>query len=474
MNQNGRRCAIVCSGIAAGAILLGGAARMKAQPAAPAHSQQAILSAQPSPPTQQLSQQPSPQQPSQPSATPAPQSAQGGAAPASAPAAQSPAQAPSQQAATQASGPGTAQTAVQKFKNIQVLKDIPADQLIPAMQFMSASLGVECEFCHVEHDRDKDDKKTKQIARKMIEMMITINADNFDGEREVTCYSCHRGAVHPVNVPILTLNAASTSPAAATATAKANAPKEPPSEKGAADALAAAPEALPDAKTILAKYLAAVGGAAALNKITNRESTGRILGMARFPGEPDEYPIKIISEAPEKRVSTVFRGNDQSVTAFNGQEGWLTTMAGVRPMSAGERAAARLDAEFYFPERLPEMYQDFKVEQGGEVAGSPTYLVMARGKDTPPLRLYFDQQSGLLLRMIRYAETPLGNLPTQIDYADYRDASGVKVPFRWTLARPGGQFTIQLQGVKSNTDVDEKLFVMPPPSGPPGPRDPAH
>jgi photosynthetic reaction center cytochrome c subunit len=411
MKPSGRRLAILCGGATLSAILLGAPARVKAQ---------------------------------------------------------APAQAPTnaQQAATQSSGPGSAQTAVQKFKNIQVLKDIPADQLIPAMQFMSTSLGVECEFCHVEHDRDKDDKKTKQIARKMIEMMITINADNFDGERKVTCYSCHRGAVRPIDTPIIAMEEAPTS------AAKANAPHEPRSDKEPSATAAAA--ALPDAKTILAKYLEAVGGADALNKITNRESSGRIIGMARFPGEPDEYPIKIISEAPEKRVSTVFRGMDQSVTAFNGQEGWLTTMAGVRPMSAGERRAARIDAEFYFPERLPQMYQDFKVEQGGEVAGQQTYLVSARGKDTPPLRLYFDQQTGLLLRLIRLAETPLGDLPTQIDYADYRDASGVKLPFRWTLARPGGQFTIQLQGVKSNTDVDEKLFVMPPPSGPPGPRDPAH
>lgn len=438
MNSSGRQFAVVCSVIALSATLFGAAARAKAQADAPQQTQQAA------PPAQQ-------------SATPPQQPAPGGA-----------------HGATQSSGPGSPQTAVQKFKNIQVLKDIPADQLIPAMQFMSTSLGVECEFCHVEHDREKDDKKTKQIARKMIAMMITINADNFDGVREVTCYSCHRGAVHPVGVPILTLNEAPSSPAAATTIAEANAPKERVSEKDAAAADAAAAAALPEAKAILDKYLAAVGGSEALHKVTNRESTGRIIGMARFPGEPDEYPIKIISEAPEKRSSTVFRGMDQSVTAFNGQEGWLTTMAGVRPMSAGERAAARLDAEFYFPERLPQMYQDFKVEPGGEVAGQQTYLLIAHGKDTPPLRLYFDQQTGLLLRMIRYAETPLGNLPTQIDYADYRDAKGVKLPFRWTLARPGGQFTIQLQGIKSNLDVDEKIFVAPPPSGPPGPRDPAH
>src|SRR5271166_3552897 len=99
-----------------------------------------------------------------------------------------------------ATGP---KTAVQQFKNIQVLKDIPADQLIPAMQFITASLGVECQFCHVEGAFEKDDKKPKVTARKMIEMMIILNQDNFDGHREVTCYSCHRGSIDPVATPVV-------------------------------------------------------------------------------------------------------------------------------------------------------------------------------------------------------------------------------------------------------------------------------
>src|ERR1700678_4630539 len=96
-----------------------------------------------------------------------------------------------------------AQTAEQKFKNIQVLKGIPADQLIPSMQFISASLGVECEFCHVQRAMDKDDKKPKLAARKMMNMMTQIDADNFKNEREVTCYTCHRGSVHPVGIQSL-------------------------------------------------------------------------------------------------------------------------------------------------------------------------------------------------------------------------------------------------------------------------------
>jgi hypothetical protein len=86
---------------------------------------------------------------------------------------------------------------------------------------------------------------------------------------------------------------------------------------------------------------------------------------------------------------------------------------------------------------------------------------VGRREGKTPLRLYFDEQSGLLVRLVRFGETPLGRLPTQIDYADYREVGGVKIPFRWTLARPGGKFTIQISDVKENVPVDDAKFAKP-------------
>lgn len=348
------------------------------------------------------------------------------------------------QGATQASSPalrqapvaGGQQTAEQKYKNIQVLKGIPADQLVPSMQFMAASLGVECEFCHVKDDRGSDAKKSKLTARKMMIMMMQINADNFKGERVVTCYSCHRGAVHPVDTPILSAENA-------------------PASKAQSEEEESAAPALPSAQEILDKYLAAVGGADAVQKARTRIQTGNIqVGDKKFP-------IEIYSEAPNKRISTSHVGPNASVTAYNGETGWLSTPNGIRPMSAAEQKAASIDAQLYFPAWLPKAYQEFKVAPGEAIEGKPTYLVSANDKDELPLNLYFDQQSGLLVRLIRFAETPLGRNPTQIDYADFRAVDGLKIPYRWTLARPNGRFTIQIDDVKQNVAVDEKLFVAP-------------
>jgi photosynthetic reaction center cytochrome c subunit len=332
--------------------------------------------------------------------------------------------------------PGQFQTAEQHFKNIQVLKTIPADQLIPSMQFIAASLGVECEFCHVEHANEKDDKKTKLTARKMITMMMAINQANFNGDVEVTCYTCHRGVAHPVSTPVLS----------------ADAPRPPAHVH---DEAGEVHPALPSPDQILDKYLAAVGGADALKKINTRVQKGTIDAFGKT------YPIEIYSEAPEKRVSLTHPPTGTSVTAFNGEVGWLSMPGGFHPMTAAEGEAARIDAELRFAARLGELYKDFKVLPGELVGGRPTYLVVAKAPSKPTLNLYFDQENGLLLRLIRLAQTPLGRNPTQIDYSDYRQTDGVKIPYRWTLARPNGAFTIQVESVQQNVPVDEKLFVMP-------------
>jgi len=339
--------------------------------------------------------------------------------------------------------------AEEQFKNIQALKGEPADQVIPAMQFIAASLGVECEYCHVPHANEKDDKKTKVTARKMINMMMAINKENFEGHREVTCYSCHRGAAQPVGTPII-------------ADEESRPATEEVKKTGEEKA------SLPAAEQLLDKYLTAVGGAEALQKTTSRVQKGT---LTAFGGQ--HFPTDVYSKAPDKRFSVMHLKSGDSVTAFDGKQGWLSVPGRVHMMSAAENDAARIDADLYFAAHVKALYQKFRVDPGERIDGHETYLVVGRSEGQPPLRLYLDKESGLLLRLIRYAETPLGRNPTQIDYADYREANGVKIPFRWTLARPGNRFTIQVEQVQQNVPVDDAKFVAPPPpTMPPKPANP--
>jgi photosynthetic reaction center cytochrome c subunit len=343
-------------------------------------------------------------------------------------------------AAVNAAGPKKAE---EQFKNIQALKGIPADQLIPAMQFIAASLGVECEFCHVEGALEKDDKKPKQTARKMMEMMFAINKENFEGHREVTCYSCHRGSTDPVGTPLVMGEEAKGQGEAKKAEAKGE-------SVGGKDASG------PTADQLLDKYLQAEGGAAAIEKITSRVMKGTITFGDR------NVPIEIFSKDPDKRISFTHTPDGDSVTAFDGHEGWLGIPGRpVREMQGADVDAASMDADLHFATHLKGMFGEAKVRGREKVGERDAYLVVGQREGKPPLRLYFDEQSGLLVRLIRYGETPLGLMPTQIDYADYREVGGVKIPFRWTLARPGGRFMIQVSEVKENVAVDDAKFAKP-------------
>jgi photosynthetic reaction center cytochrome c subunit len=343
-------------------------------------------------------------------------------------------------AASQAANASSLKTAEQQYKNIQVLKGIPASQLIPTMQFITASLGVECEFCHVQGAMEKDDKEPKQTARKMMEMMFAINKDNFEGHREVTCYSCHRGNSHPVATPVVMAEETKVSMAEAKPVINAEG-KEPSGPSG---------------DQLLDKYLKAAGGAAAIEKVTSRVMKGSITFGDR------NVPIEIYSKDPDKRISYTYTPDGDSITAFDGHEGWLGVPGRpVREMQGSEIDAASIDADMHLPAHLKEMFSKIEVHGKERVGDHDAYEVIGQRDGKTPLQLYFDEQTGLLLRLVRFAETPLGRLPTQIDYADYRAAGGVKIPYRWTLARPTGRFTIQISEVKENVPVDDAKFVKP-------------
>src|SRR6267142_1611129 len=331
-------------------------------------------------------------------------------------------------------------TASQQFKNVQVLKDIPADQLIPAMQFITASLGVECEYCHVEHAMDKDDKKTKVTARKMMEMMITINAENFDGHREVTCYTCHQGAAKPVGIPIISEHG-----------------RMPEVKEG--DTINGM-----SAELLLDKYLAATGGAEALKKISSRVINGNVRVGDQL------MSVEIFAKSPDKRVSVVKMKDGDSVTAYTGKVGWLAIPGRVHMLNAQESFGAKMDADFAFAVDVKSLYPKWETLPGEKIDGKETWLVVSKKEGEPPLKLYFDQQSNLLVRLIRYIDSPLGYNPTQIDYADYRAIDGVKTPYRWTVARPGNRFTVQVEELRQNVPVDDAKFIPPPP--PPSPLPP--
>ena len=327
------------------------------------------------------------------------------------------------------------QTTEQAYKNIQVLKGLPANELIPAMQFITASLGVECDYCHVQGASEKDDRTAKLVARKMMTMMFAINKDNFEGHREVTCNTCHRGSPHPMATPALSDG-------------------RPVMVAMNEDQTKAPSGPTPD--QVIDKYIQALGGPAAIQRVSNRLEKGSADVMGK------KTPIDIYTRAPNQRASIMHMPGGDSITAYDGKAGWLAFPGRpTRDMTPSESASARLDADLHFATDLKQIFTDFKSTAPAKIGDRDTYVLVAMSEGRPPVKLYFDQQSGLLLRMLRFSDSPLGLNPVEIDYADYRDVQGVKTPFRWTLTRTSGAFTIEIDSVQQNVSIDEQKFARP-------------
>ena len=327
------------------------------------------------------------------------------------------------------------QAAEQVYKNIQVFRGTPADQLMPSMLFISSSLGVHCEHCHVEGAFDQDEKKPKQQARQMIRMVDALNQNSFAGQREITCYSCHRGTLRPRRTP---------------AVAGESTTSNPTGQRSAASAAAV---------QALDTYLLAVGGVDALRKISTEKEAG-FLDL----GTGTQFPLTVFLKSPGMRYTAVQFSTGESLEILNGDAGWsLIPGRSLHAMSPAEIQAARMGADPDFIARVKTSFTVFEVRPDTIVGGRAVTAIRASNPNSPPLRLFIDKQSGLLVRMVRYVDSPLGRNPTQIDYSDYRNVSGIMQPFRWTVAQPQGRYVVQLNRIDVNVPLEDSRFAKPDP-----------
>jgi hypothetical protein len=339
-------------------------------------------------------------------------------------------------------------TVEQVQKNIQVLMGLPASQLIPVMNYIGSSLGVRCTYCHVRKDEKwdfvSDEKPEKGTAREMIKMVQGINKANFKGTVAIGCITCHRGSTSPVRVPQLPIAA----PTPFAENAETAATKETP----------------PTAEQILAKYTEALGGSAAIEKLKTRSMKGTWVTRDGIT-----LGYEVYQTAPD-RIYTVLNTPKQGIIerGFNGQTSWEKSNRGLRDLDG---------IEFYFLKRYPDLFKDIKLQGqftrvsfGGKekIDGKDVYVLRGFGTDGRGERLYFDAQTGLLLRRISSRPTMVGIIPEQVDYEDYRDVDGMKMPFtiRVTFIDSFFNSTRKFTEIKLNVPVDETKFNKPPPPPP--------
>jgi photosynthetic reaction center cytochrome c subunit len=322
------------------------------------------------------------------------------------------------------------QTAEQRFKNIQIFKNLPATQLDPTMAFISGSLGVRCNYCHVPNQFDKDDKPQKLAARRMIQMVLDINKGNFNGQNAVTCYTCHRGKPTPVSVPAVGQNLW--------------APGSPSS----------AAETLPSVKQILDRYVQALGGADALNKINTRIAKGSRIGADGVLVSEEVY-----QKAPDKLLTITSYPQVVFSNGYNGAAAWgHSSRDGATPLPDQLVAQIKRDAVFNKDLKLEQLYSSLTVLGKTPVRDVAAYVVQAKPADGPVEKLFFDVKTGLLVRRYTESDTPLGKLPLQTDYEDYRDVDGVKQPFLIHWSFPGRVWGRKIDEIKQNVPLDDAKF----------------
>jgi photosynthetic reaction center cytochrome c subunit len=332
------------------------------------------------------------------------------------------------------------------FKNVQVLRGISADEFMGTMGVFTAALGMSCEDCHASDDSNwenyaKDTSPRKQIARRMVRMMAAINEANFGGRQVVTCYSCHRGSHRPKVTPNIAMIYGA----------------PPPDEPD--DVVVQDPRA-PSVDQVFDRYIQALGGAQRLAGVTSFVAKGTAVGY----GPEGERPVEIFAKAPRQRTTIIHTANGDNITTFNGTAGWIA--APLRPvpvlaLTRHELDGARLDAELSFPTGIKQVLGGWRVGYPATIDDREVQVVQGTTAGGALATLYFDGETGLLSRVLRYASSPVGRFPTQVDYADYRDVSGVKMPFRRTVIWLGGQELIQLSEVQPNAPIDEARFARP-------------
>jgi hypothetical protein len=342
-------------------------------------------------------------------------------------------------------------------KNIKVLTGLPQSQLIPVMNYFAATMGRRCNFCHVNNggqwDYASDEKQEKLTAREMIKMVLDLNKTSFKGNLEVSCYTCHRGADHPASIPVLPLavpSPAGPRPGGPNAGGPGAQPQGSPSPRP--------PQ--PTGDEILKKYVDAIGGQAAIDKITSRVMKGEV---TTANGSNGTYEVMQIS--PDKGYESFVTQRGSMERAFNGAVGWEKTTQGVRELGGLELADLKLSMQLFRNLKLKEQYATLRMAGRERIGERTTIVVLGTTPDKKRERLFFDAETGLLLRRISYLETIIGVIPQQIDFEDYRDVEGLKLPFMIRLsivdvANPYG--TRKLTEIKLNAPVDESKFKMPP------------
>jgi hypothetical protein len=276
-------------------------------------------------------------------------------------------------------------------------------------------------------------------------MVNSINKTTFRGTPKVTCFTCHEGR----NIPIATPNVT-------------NAPLPPALGE---DYLATLPPPPPmpavTVAQVLDKYVAAIGGANVVQQMASLDAVGTV--TQRRPGR--DFPsqqIEIFSKAPGMGLLVTHAGQNDNLLAYGATAGWARAgNTAPRDLRKAEADGAMLEDPFNLPAHLKQLLLEPKLDRPEMIAGHEDYVITAKTRNLPKVQAYFEKNTGMLERLVYFNDTLFGQYPTQIDYRDYRDVGGRKVPHQWVISQTRNrEFTYAMQTVKA-APIEDAKFAKP-------------
>ena len=222
---------------------------------------------------------------------------------------------------------------------------------------------------------------------------------------------------------------------------------------------AQAQEALPTVEQVLDRYVKALGGRAALERVKSRVSTGTF----ELPEDSLQGTITFYAKAPNQRRYTLeVAGFGQIEQCFDGVTGWASNpQTGVRELSEQELAQERIAADFYAPLNMRRTFSGLTVKGKEKVGEREAYVVEGKESTGGPRVMYFEAATGLLIRVTVERESPEGRVTVENYLDDYREMDGVKIPHLLTQVQPQYRLITHVMEVRNNAPVDEAVFAKP-------------
>ena len=216
---------------------------------------------------------------------------------------------------------------------------------------------------------------------------------------------------------------------------------------------------IPSLKDILARAEKSMGGSDAWKK----SNTVMMKGLLQTEDASAFVAIEIYKKAPDKSLLKMkLPQNLEMREVCDGKSAWLEDpRSGYREFKGAELESRLRRSQFSEQSQMILLAATGKVLGAEKIGLHSVYVVEYSSQKNETTRLYFDAESGLVLRSEETAAKPDGTYTTKVDMDDYRDVDGMMVPFRMKRTEKGSVIKIRLTQVKNNLPIDDEMFIKP-------------